>query len=99
MKVRTFVDQRLSEPGSVPESVRVSYQALLAIIDQIPKDAEKDETWSWITGAEVAVVNAVLGYDETSSAKRLTAALLSALAVTWSDHPDFDPRWHKDLPT
>lgn len=98
MKVRKFVDRRLAEPGSVPANVRASHHALLAIIDQIPKDAEEDETWSWITGAEAAVVSAVLGYDETSSAKRLTDALLAALAVAWSDHPDFDPRWPKLLP-
>lgn len=97
MKVRRFVDERLAESGSLPEHVQPSFVALLTIIDQIPKDAEEDETWSWITGAETALIGAVLGYDETTSAQRLTDALLSAIALTWNDHPDFDPRWRKNL--
>lgn len=99
MNVRDFVDQRMAEEGALPDSLRPSFLALLGIIDQIPAQAEKDETWSWITGAEVALISAVLGHDETSSAQRLTDALLAALALTWSDHPDFDARWRPRLAT
>ncbi|MGY4719411.1 hypothetical protein [Naumannella huperziae] len=93
MKLKEFVDARMAEPGSVPPAAAATYAALLALPRRIRRDAAGDDTWSWLTGAGSALVETVLGFDAESGAEQLIARVYAALALTWADHPDFDPAW------
>ncbi len=68
---------------------------MLDLAEGLVKSGVEDDWLDWLTGSEemLKVGEYLLGDDPQSAAERTRHQLAIALARSFADHPDFNPRW------